>query len=71
MAAQVCTGGIDWDGWVLLSKKKVEMRRVKQRRQIAMELLRQGDVWKLETARNPEFSSAKWLPASMWGTSFK
>ena len=21
MAAQVCTGGIDWDGWVLLSKK--------------------------------------------------
>ena len=46
------------------------MRRVKQRRQIAMELLRQGDVWKLEIARNPEFSSAKLLPASMWGTSF-
>jgi hypothetical protein len=22
VAAQVCTGGIDWDGWVLLSKKK-------------------------------------------------
>ena len=38
--------------------------------QIAMELLRQGDVWVLELARNPMFSRMKWLQASMGGTWF-
>ena len=32
-----------------------------------MELLRQGDVWTLEIARNLLFSRIKWLPASMGG----
>ena len=31
---------------------------------------RLGDAWRVETARNLVFSRMKWLPASMWGTSF-
>jgi hypothetical protein len=36
--------------------------------QIAMELLRAGDLWNFEIARNPVFSRRKCLPASMGGT---
>ena len=36
--------------------------------QMAVELLCQGDDWKLEIVRNPMFSRIKWLPASMGGT---
>ena len=36
---------------------------------VIAELLCQGDVWIVEIARRPVFSRAKWLPASMWGTS--
>ena len=36
--------------------------------QIVVELLRLGDVWTLGIARNPMFSRAWWIPASMWGT---
>ena len=35
-----------------------------------LELLREGDVWRIELAPNPVFSGTKWLPASMWGTLF-
>ena len=39
--------------------------RVEMWRRIAVELLRQGDVWVLEIARNPVFSRIEWLPAPM------
>jgi hypothetical protein len=44
--------------------ERLEMWRVEMWCRIAMELLRQGDVWVVEIARNPVFSRIKGLPAS-------
>ena len=38
--------------------------------QIYVELLCRGDVWTFVIARDHVFSRTKWLPSTMWRTSF-